>query len=226
MKLSSRVGAICSQVQEGKRGLMDIVGDRKFVEIAGDRTHELPPLLVKTHPEVKRLDKIMELASSILESEDLLATEWSDEPSRVLHFERRRYDLAVNLVEKYLGFLTYWHWGDSVLEWIRQCETTFDSRPELRNVLRGDLWPHAGRSSFVTLLGDKSVNTEGVPLDEAVGLRLTFRQPPPISCFSNQFLLLLNGTVGSSAYEKWAHMVPDPISSLPPERFRFDVVSM
>jgi len=27
---------------------MDIVGDRKFVEVPGGKTHELPPLLVKT----------------------------------------------------------------------------------------------------------------------------------------------------------------------------------
>ena len=168
----------------------------------------------------------MELASSIIDSEDLLAENWSDDPNYALDLERRKYDLAINLVEKYLGFLTYWQWGDGIIEWIRQCEMTFDSRPELRHVLRGDVWPHAGRSSFVTLLEDKSVKTEGVALQEAVGLRLTFRQPPPISCFSNQFLFYLNGTVACSAYEKWSHMVPDPVSSLPPERFNFEVFNM
>ena len=29
---------------------MDIVGDRKFVEVPGSKTHELPPLLVRTAP--------------------------------------------------------------------------------------------------------------------------------------------------------------------------------
>ena len=42
---------------------MDIIGDRKFVEVPGGKTHELPPLLVKTVPDVKRLDKIMGVAS-------------------------------------------------------------------------------------------------------------------------------------------------------------------
>jgi hypothetical protein len=59
-----------------------------------------------------------------------------------------------------------------------------------------------------------------------VGLRLTFRQVPPISCFSDQFLLLLNSSVGASAYEKWARYTPEPVSSLPPERFTFNIVQM
>ena len=42
---------------------MDIIGDRKFVEVPGGKTHELPPLLVKTVPDVKRLDKIMGVAT-------------------------------------------------------------------------------------------------------------------------------------------------------------------
>jgi hypothetical protein len=135
-------------------------------------------------------------------------------------------DLAINLVEQYLGLVMHWQWGDAVLEWIRQCEITFESRQELRNLLRSDVWPHAGRSSFVTLLHDKAVKTGGVPLDKAVGLRLTFRQPPPIKCFSDQFLFFLKSSVASSAYDTWAHMSPDPISALPPERFSFDVVNM
>ena len=35
---------------------------------------------------------------------------------------------------------------------------------------------------------EKHVPTNGVALEQAVGLRLTFRQPPPVDCFSNQFL--------------------------------------
>jgi hypothetical protein len=70
------------------------------------------------------------------------------------------------------------------------------------------------------------VETGGVGIEKAVGLRLTFRQPPPLKCFSNQFLFYLNSTVATSAYTTWARLSPAPISSLPPERFNFDVVNM
>jgi hypothetical protein len=135
-------------------------------------------------------------------------------------------DLAVNLVDRYLGLLSHWHWGDAVLEWIRQCEITFGSRLELRHLLRGDIWPHAGRSSFVQLLEDKSINPGGVSLGNAVGLRLAFRQMPPIRCCSDQFLFYLNNSVAQSAFRTWFDMTPSPISSLPPERFQFQVVNM
>ena len=96
----------------------------------------------------------------------------------------------------------------------------------LRTLLRPDVWPHAGRSSFVTLLEDKDVLKEPVAIEKAVGLRLTFRQPPPLDVFSDQFLVYLNTTLANTAYQTWAHMMPDPISSLPPERFRVQVVMM
>jgi hypothetical protein len=140
--------------------------------------------------------------------------------------ERRRMDLALNLVDQYLGFVQHWQWGDSILEWIRQCETTFETRIDLRTLLSADLWPHAGRSSFVTLLEDKAVETRGVGIEKAVGLRLTFRQPPPLKCFSNQFLFYLNSPVATTAYSTWAAMSPSPVGALPPERFNFDVVNM
>jgi hypothetical protein len=203
---------------------MDIIGDRKFVEVPGTKTHELPPLLVRGEPQVRRLDRVMGLAGHILESEDVLPQFVADASEGEI--ERRRMDLAINLVDQYLGLVKHWQWGDGILEWIRQCETTFDQRLELRNLLHYDVWPHAGRTSFVKLLNDKAVRTEGVDLEKAVGLRLTFRQPPPISCFSNQFLFYLNGTVASTAYQTWAHMNPDPVSSLPPERFTFDVFNL
>jgi hypothetical protein len=63
-------------------------------------------------------------------------------------------------------------------------------------------------------------------LERAVGLRLTFRQPPPISCFSDQFLFFLRSTVASAAYETWAKLSPEPVASFPPERFFFEVVNM
>jgi hypothetical protein len=210
---------------------MDILGDRRFVEIPGEKTHELPPLLVHANPDVTRLDRVMRMASELIDSEEMLpnlAEEFATLPPAEFDAlqARRKMDLAINLVEQYLGLVLHWRWGDAILEWIRQCETTFELSTELRRLLRPDLWPHAGRSSFVTLLSDKSVQAPGVTLQEAVGLRLTFRQPPPISCFSDQFLIYLNTSVASSAYQAWAHMSPDPVASLPPERFRFDVVKM
>jgi hypothetical protein len=211
---------------------MAILGNRKFVEIPGSRTHELPPLLIRTAPSVKRLDKVIGMANDLVEGEDMIPFHGVDGPDTTqldfskLDFERRKMDLAVNLVEQYLGFVQQWQWGDGILEWIRQCEITFDTRLELRNLLRADVWPHAGRASFILLLEDKDIATGGVELDKAMGLRLTFRQPPPLRCFSNQFLFYLNSSVATSAYQTWAAMSTGPVSSLPPERFKFEVVNM
>ena len=202
---------------------MDILGDRKFVEVPGTVTHELPPLLVRMSPQVRSLDRVMGMANDLIQQEDMIPL-----PAAPIEqeSERRRMDLAVSLVDQYLAFVQHWQWGHSILEWIRQCETTFDARLELRNLLRADLWPHAGRSSFVVLLEDKFVQTGGVEIEKAVGMRLTFRQPPPLKCFSDQFLFYLNSSVANTAYQTWSHMIPSPISSLPPERFQFQVVNM
>jgi hypothetical protein len=166
------------------------------------------------------------MANHIVQSEELLSeaavTDWTDAHEA----ERRRMDLAINLVEQYMGLVTHWQWGDSILEWIRQCETQFQFTSDLRNILQPDLWPHASRCSFVTLLSDKAVRPDRVDLEKAVGMRLTFREPPPIKCFSNQFLFYLNSTLATTAYTTWSHMAPDPIASLPPERFTFQVVTM
>jgi hypothetical protein len=205
---------------------MDIVGHTKFVELPGTRTHELPPLLVRGAPHPKRLDKVMGMAAEIIESEDMIPMAPVENPALELEFERRRMDLALGLVDQYLGLVNHWQWGDSVLEWIRQCEMTFEMRADLRNLLRADVWPHAGRVSFVKLLHDKCVPMDGVTLEKAMGMRLTFREPPPIRCFSNQFLFYLNDSMASTAFEHWSSMSPDPVSALPPERFHFDVVNM
>lgn len=209
---------------------MDILGERKFVEIPGDRTHELPPLLVRSSP-VKRLDKMMHMAQDILESEDILSNCPVVDPALELQMERRRMDLALNLVDQYLTFTHVWAWGDSILEWIRQCETTFETRSDLRPLLKSDVWPRAGRKSFVVLLEDKDRTrkapyADGVNLESAVGLRLTFRQPPPLTCFSDQFLFYLNGSLATSAFQTWSQLSVDPVADFPPERFHFDVVTM
>lgn len=201
---------------------MDIIGDRKFVEVPGGKTHELPPLLVKTVPDVKRMDKMVGLAAQIIEQEEMMPV-----PALIGDdaMEARKMDLAFNLVERYLGLLSHWQWGDAVVEWIRQCELTFGMRTELRNLLRSDLWPHAGRSSFVKLLEDKSVETGPVHLDKAVGLRLAYRRMPPLACFTDQFLFYLSEAAFSNVYKSWMGITPSGDASLPPERFHFEVVS-
>jgi hypothetical protein len=156
------------------------------------------------------------------EAEEMLAASGEDERLQ----EQRKLDLALQLAEHYKALMSHWQWGDSVLEWIRQCEITFECQDGLRNLLHPDVWPHASRASFVTLLREKEVPTRGVALERAVGLRLTFRQPPPIDCFSNQFLLYLNSTVADSAYQTWSHLVPAQLTLLPPERFHFEVLDV
>jgi hypothetical protein len=203
---------------------MEIIGDRKFVEVPGGKTHELPPLLVKTVPDVKRMDKMMALAAQIIEQEEIIPQSSMPYMSEEL-LEARRMDLALNLVDQYLGLLSHWQWGDAVVEWIRQCEITFGARTELRNLLRSDLWPHAGRSSFVKLLEDKSVETGPVHLDKAVGLRLAYRRMPPLGCYTDQFLFYLSESAFANVYRSWMGITPSGDASLPPERFHFDVVS-
>jgi hypothetical protein len=193
--------------------------DRAYIQIPGSKTHELPPLLVRSAPESPDLGSVMDMASGIVESEEMVS-DMADAPQ----MEQRKYDLALNLTEQYLRLLAHWQWGDSILEWIRQCEITFETEATLRNLLHPDVWPHASRSSFVTLLVDKDVHAP-VVLENAVGMRLTFRQPPPIDCFSNQFLFYLNSPVAGTAYQTWAHMsYRSP--SLPPERFHFEVLDL
>jgi hypothetical protein len=196
--------------------------DQRYIAIPGSKTHELPPLLV--HPAAEHAPDESEagLASVMLEAEDMMPA--SGAAQEIL--EQRKFDLALQLTEQYRGLLSHWQWGDSVLEWIRQCEITFECEEALRRLLHPDVWPHAGRASFVTLLMEKHVPTPGVAIEKAVGLRLTFRQPPPIDCFSSQFLFYLNSTVADTAYQTWSHLIPQAPALLPPERFHFEVLNM
>ncbi|MGH9660188.1 MAG: hypothetical protein ACRD96_16685 [Bryobacteraceae bacterium] len=187
---------------------------RRYIEIPGDGTHELPPLLVNHVSEA--LTGVVDVATAIVEADEIIAGAGAD-------FEQRKLDLALHLVDRYHSLLAHWQWGDSILEWIRQCEITFETSAVLRRLLHPDVWPHASRSSFVTLLEDKAVPTHGVAIEQAVGLRLTFRQPPPIDCFSDRFLILLNSPVADSAYQSWARLSADASALLPPERFHFQV---
>jgi hypothetical protein len=191
--------------------------DRHYIEVPGAGTHELPPLLVRMPPEDASRAELVELATHIVETEDMIGN------LDAAVVEDRTLDLAIHLADQYLGLLAHWAWGDSVVEWIRQCEITFEGSGTLRNLLSRNVWPHAARSSFVDLLLDKHVQTQGVALDRAVGMRLTFRQPPPIDCCSNQFLFFLNGRLAGAAYLTWAQMSPDASAHLPPDRFHFEV---
>jgi hypothetical protein len=192
--------------------------DDRYIEIPGTATHELPPLLVHAAAEpVQDLDGVM------VEAEDMLTA--GDAGADV--FEQRRLDLALQLAEQYKGLMAHWFWGDSVLEWIRQCEITFETEDVLRKLLHPDVWPHASRASFVTLLREKGIPaTRTVALEKAVGLRLTFRQLPPIDCCTSQFLFYLNSTVAGSAFQTWSHLVPQDAALLPPDRFHFDVLEL
>ncbi|SPF53316.1 conserved hypothetical protein [Candidatus Sulfopaludibacter sp. SbA4] len=191
-----------------------------YIQIPGSKTHELPPLLVHSAAEHVPEDDGTGMASVMLEAEDMLAESDADQAIR----EQRKFDLAMQLTEQYRGLLSHWLWGDSVLEWIRQCEITFECEETLRKLLHPDVWPHASRASFVTLLMDKQVPTQGVALEKAVGLRLIFREPSPIRCFSNQFLFYLNSTVANTAYREWSNAASPAL--LPPERFQFDVLDI
>ncbi len=202
------------------------VGGREFIEVPGDKTHELPPLLIHASQMHNRLEKAMQMASQVVETEDMLPPPIIEIPEISAMLEQRKLELALQLVEQYQGLVNHWRLGDSILEWIRQCETTFETRLELRPLLRPDIWPRAGRINFVRLLRDKSVGMQGIEPENAVGMRLAFRQPPPLRCFSDQFLMYMQSTIAATAFEAWASLSPPPNPALPPERFHFDVVSM
>ena len=191
--------------------------DERYIDVPGSKTHELPPLLVHA---VEETDT--DLSSVMQEAEDMLAA--SDAGEEVI--QRRKFDLALQLTAQYKGLVSHWFWGDSVIEWIRQCEITFESEGTLRTLLHPDVWPHASRSSFVELLREKAVPMGGVALERAVGLRLSFRQPPPIHCFSSQFLFYLNSPVADTAYHTWSHLAPHGSALFPPDRFHFDVLNI
>jgi hypothetical protein len=199
--------------------------DGRYIEIPGTGTHELPPLFVHAGPEHPPDEEACQLAAALVEAEDMLL-EASGQEAEAQVLEERKFELALQLKERYRALISHWLWGDSVLEWIRQCETTFENVDALRQFLHPDVWPHASRASFVTLLADKGVPTHGVVLERAVGLRLTFRQPPPIDCFSNQFLFYLDNAVAKSAYRTWSRLSPRSQTLFPPERFHFEVLEI
>lgn len=205
--------------------MVRILGNRRYVEIPGDRSFELPPLMLKSYRNLRVLETLVDGAEDIVESESLIPDTLQDLPDADNVLSQVRFGLAANLVEQYRSFVHHWTWGESVLEWIRQCETSFETQPSLRALLRPDVWPHAGRSSFVTLLADKQATDAHIVLENAMGYRLTFRQPPPIEFFSEKFLFFLNSSLAAAAYHAWAEAGSSSEASLPPERFQFIVMS-
>jgi hypothetical protein len=199
----------------------------EYAEIHGERTYELPPLLIYATPYVRHSKRMMDAAEEIIDSEDLMAPR-SGEPfvAEAAGVEQRKWDLALNLMAGYRSIVAKWRWGKSVLEWVRQCEITFDHFPELRMLLHCDVWPHGGRSSFVKLLEDKEIGLPKVDLERAIGVRLTFRQPPPWGCCSNQLLLYLDARIAQTAYDAWAEKTPPPVLRFPPERFHCELIDM
>src|SRR5581483_10516913 len=108
------------------------MGTAIYVEIPGAGTHELPPLLVRGVPEgTLPREQVVELASEIVDSEDMLSENLSADSA-----EECKLNLAINLADQYFHLLSHWQWGDSILEWIRQCEITFDSHDALRGLLK------------------------------------------------------------------------------------------
>ena len=200
---------------------MEIIGNRKYVNIPGGKTHELPPLLLRERTTPTPLEQIVALAEQMVETEalgpEIRRAAYENDSS----FQQRKFNLAINFAEHYLQFLRHWDWGESIVEWIRQCETTFENKPALRPLMHADVWPHVNQSSFVTLLSDKAVLSGDVNLENAVGFRLTFRQPPPIESLSENFLVF-NAPLAQKAYHTWADAARE--GSLPPERFHFLVV--
>src|ERR1700684_1219768 len=110
--------------------------DREYVSIPGHKMHQLPPLLVRRASEGAEGD----MASGIQEAGEVLPE--LDVVEGLL--ERRKFDLAVTLAEQYRGLIAHWQWGESIVEWIRQCEITFQSELALRALLHPAVWPGAG----------------------------------------------------------------------------------
>ncbi len=130
----------------------------RYIDIPGSQTHELPPLLVHWAAEHAAEQRGYDLAIDHAGGRGYAGRR--DLPTRS-RFEQRKFELALQLSEQYKGLVAHWSWGDSVLEWIRQCEITFESEGVLRKLLHPDVWPHASRASFVALLLEKEYPDAG-----------------------------------------------------------------
>ncbi len=206
---------------------MDENPDRDFLNIPGG-TYELPPLLIGA-PTPLRMVKVMDLACEIVAWDAMPQSNRDVVIGREMDPERRKMDLAVQFVDQYFALRKHWRWGESILEWIRQCEITFSSRIQLRNVLKNDTWPHAGRCCFVTLLeasDNPLIRESKIDFEKAVGLRLAFRRFPQISNFCQESLAIWDKGTASGVYQTWSQLQTKPLSYLPPKSFTYHVVNL
>src|SRR5260370_42580787 len=98
-------------------------GSRRYLEIPGSAMHDLPPLLMRGAPAATSREHVVELASEIVDSEDIIIPDAT--PSESVR-EQRRLDLALHLAGQYYGLLKHWNWGDSILEGFRHAEIIFE----------------------------------------------------------------------------------------------------
>ena len=90
-----------------------IVGNRRYVEIPGSSSYELPPLMLKSRPQVSEVTALVENASTIVDSESLIPGPTQDALHAEDRLENVRFGLAVSLVHNYRSFIRHWTWGES-----------------------------------------------------------------------------------------------------------------
>ena len=196
------------------------IGERRFFKIPGNNKFELPPFFMEK--ELILQSNILELAEKIVESDMIDVSEYFTKEGLV---ENARINLALNFADQYYKFCATWHFGNAILDWIRHCQSTFKYNHILCHLLGPDLWPHVGQKSFVNLLADKSVCSLKCA-KTSLGLRLMIRKRLPLDCCTDDLLFYLGQKVTETAYNEWAGKLSEPVKSLPPERFYFEVLSI
>jgi len=107
--------------------------DKQYVQIPGIRNHELPPLLVKTSPPEVDFDKILGTACKLVD-EDIITPAFlrgTRAEMEEMSDESTRRALGTKVLEDYQNFLRHWQLGYDIMEWVRQCVTTFETRADL-----------------------------------------------------------------------------------------------
>ncbi len=148
-------------------------GDREYVNIPGNKMHELPPLLVRRVPDGPPVD----MTSAFLEAEEMLPEVDVEEAL----LERRRFDLALTLAEQYRGLIAHWQWGESIVECgSGNAKSLFRSESALRDPAAPRRLAACGPPAVLSICWRiRKVTAPGVALQTAVGLQLTFRKAAP-----------------------------------------------
>jgi hypothetical protein len=203
---------------------MDTADKSYLLEIPGDKVYELPPFCLSGKPQALWSEVNFRNAEKLVREEGLIPNTSSTvlDPGTAL---RQEHDLAINIAERYRRLQLLWRLGDDILRWVTHCETTFKLNATLNPFLSPDIWPHAGRTSFIHLLETKNI-ADALETEQAIGLRLAFRKPLPLNCLSDQFLFFLSPAVTKEAFITWTSMVPPPIHRFPPNRFDFQVFNL